>query len=214
MTFRSHLDGAMVELSPERAVEIQSLLGADIAMQLDECLQLPAPPQRDRARHAAVAALGASAASARSRTGAAARGARCSASCRAATIRHLRVASARALVDIGFRRLRHRRPGGRRAAGGHAAHDRGSGAGPAGRASALSHGRRHARRPHRGGRARHRHVRLRAADPQRPPRARVHALRADQSQECAPRRRSAPARCRAVRARRRATIRAPICIIW
>jgi queuine tRNA-ribosyltransferase len=41
--FRSHLDGAMVELSPERAVEIQSLLGADIAMQLDECIKLPAP---------------------------------------------------------------------------------------------------------------------------------------------------------------------------
>ena len=42
MTFRSHLDGAMVELTPERAIEIQALLGADIAMQLDECLQLPA----------------------------------------------------------------------------------------------------------------------------------------------------------------------------
>src|SRR3982074_1248576 len=42
VTFRSHLDGAMVELSPERAIEIQSLLGADIAMQLDECLKLPA----------------------------------------------------------------------------------------------------------------------------------------------------------------------------
>ena len=42
VTFRSHLDGAMVELSPERAIEIQALLGADIAMQLDECLKLPA----------------------------------------------------------------------------------------------------------------------------------------------------------------------------
>jgi queuine tRNA-ribosyltransferase len=41
--FRSHLDGAMFELSPERAVEIQALLGADIAMQLDECIRLPAP---------------------------------------------------------------------------------------------------------------------------------------------------------------------------
>jgi queuine tRNA-ribosyltransferase len=45
VTFRSHLDGAMVELTPERAVEIQLLLGADIAMQLDECLRLPAPPR-------------------------------------------------------------------------------------------------------------------------------------------------------------------------
>src|SRR5262245_31842289 len=43
VTFRSHLDGATVELSPERATEIQTLLGADIVMQLDECLKLPAP---------------------------------------------------------------------------------------------------------------------------------------------------------------------------
>jgi queuine tRNA-ribosyltransferase len=32
----------MVELSPERAIEIQTLLGADIIMQLDECVRLPA----------------------------------------------------------------------------------------------------------------------------------------------------------------------------
>jgi queuine tRNA-ribosyltransferase len=43
VTFRSHLDGAMFELSPERAIEIQNLLGADISMQLDECVKLPAP---------------------------------------------------------------------------------------------------------------------------------------------------------------------------
>src|SRR5262245_16801154 len=42
VTFRSHIDGAMVALSPERAVEVQNLLGADIVMQLDECLRLPA----------------------------------------------------------------------------------------------------------------------------------------------------------------------------
>src|SRR5215510_4189195 len=42
VTFRSHLDGALVELSPERAIEIQILLGSDTAMQLDECLRLPA----------------------------------------------------------------------------------------------------------------------------------------------------------------------------
>jgi queuine tRNA-ribosyltransferase len=50
VTFRSHLDGATVELSPERAVEIQTLLGSDIAMQLDECVRLPAPrSELDRA---------------------------------------------------------------------------------------------------------------------------------------------------------------------
>jgi queuine tRNA-ribosyltransferase len=42
VTFRSHIDGAMVELTPERAIEVQILLGADIAMQLDECVRLPA----------------------------------------------------------------------------------------------------------------------------------------------------------------------------
>jgi queuine tRNA-ribosyltransferase len=42
VTFRSHLDGAMVALTPERAVEVQMLLGSDIAMQLDECVRLPA----------------------------------------------------------------------------------------------------------------------------------------------------------------------------
>jgi queuine tRNA-ribosyltransferase len=42
VVFRSHLDGATVELSPERAIEIQRLLGSDIAMQLDECVRLPA----------------------------------------------------------------------------------------------------------------------------------------------------------------------------
>jgi queuine tRNA-ribosyltransferase len=41
VTFRSHIDGAMIELSPERAIEIQALLGADISMQLDECIKLP-----------------------------------------------------------------------------------------------------------------------------------------------------------------------------
>lgn len=43
VTFRSHLDGAMFELTPERAIEIQNLLGSDIVMQLDECIRLPAP---------------------------------------------------------------------------------------------------------------------------------------------------------------------------
>jgi queuine tRNA-ribosyltransferase len=36
-TFRSHIDGALLELTPEKAVEIQQNLGSDIAMVLDEC---------------------------------------------------------------------------------------------------------------------------------------------------------------------------------
>jgi len=56
VTFRSHLDGAMVELTPERAVEIQNLLGTDIAMQLDECLKLPADkPEITRAMRLSLA---------------------------------------------------------------------------------------------------------------------------------------------------------------
>jgi queuine tRNA-ribosyltransferase len=42
VTFRSHIDGARIELSPERSIEVQRLLGSDIAMQLDECVRLPA----------------------------------------------------------------------------------------------------------------------------------------------------------------------------
>jgi queuine tRNA-ribosyltransferase len=41
--FRSHLDGSLHELTPERSIAIQHLLGADIAMALDECTQYPAP---------------------------------------------------------------------------------------------------------------------------------------------------------------------------
>ena len=42
VTFQSHLDGAEHRLTPERSIEIQGLLGADIQMQLDECIRLPA----------------------------------------------------------------------------------------------------------------------------------------------------------------------------
>src|SRR5215203_143903 len=42
VTFQSHIDGSTHRLTPERAIEIQGLLGADIQMQLDECVKLPA----------------------------------------------------------------------------------------------------------------------------------------------------------------------------
>jgi queuine tRNA-ribosyltransferase len=42
VTFRSHLDGSLHELTPERSVAIQHLLGADITMALDECTPYPA----------------------------------------------------------------------------------------------------------------------------------------------------------------------------
>ena len=43
VTFQSHIDGSRHEMTPERSIEIQGLLGSDIQMQLDECLRLPAP---------------------------------------------------------------------------------------------------------------------------------------------------------------------------
>ena len=43
VTFRSHLDGGKHVLTPERSIAIQGLLGADIQMQFDECIRLPAP---------------------------------------------------------------------------------------------------------------------------------------------------------------------------
>jgi len=41
VTFRSHIDGAKYDLTPERSIEIQTLLDSDIIMQLDECIPLP-----------------------------------------------------------------------------------------------------------------------------------------------------------------------------
>ena len=42
VAFRSHVDGAKHMLTPERSIEIQGLLDADVQMQLDECIALPA----------------------------------------------------------------------------------------------------------------------------------------------------------------------------
>ena len=39
--FQSHIDGSKHELTPERAMEIQRLLGSDIQMQLDQCIEYP-----------------------------------------------------------------------------------------------------------------------------------------------------------------------------
>ncbi|NBT31094.1 MAG: tRNA guanosine(34) transglycosylase Tgt [Rhodobacteraceae bacterium] len=46
VTFRSHIDGSKHELTPERSMEIQRLLGSDIVMCFDECPALPAPDDR------------------------------------------------------------------------------------------------------------------------------------------------------------------------
>jgi len=46
--FRSHLDGALHFLSPEKAMEVQQALGADVIMALDECTEYPASKERVR----------------------------------------------------------------------------------------------------------------------------------------------------------------------
>ena len=41
VTFQSHIDGAKVQLTPERSIEVQRLLGSNITMVLDECTEWP-----------------------------------------------------------------------------------------------------------------------------------------------------------------------------
>lgn len=49
VTFRSHLDGSLHQLTPELAVDIQASLGSDLTMVLDECLAYPASDADTRA---------------------------------------------------------------------------------------------------------------------------------------------------------------------
>jgi len=49
VTFRSHIDGSLHELSPETAIGLQTTLGVDIMMSFDECLHWPATPEETRA---------------------------------------------------------------------------------------------------------------------------------------------------------------------
>jgi queuine tRNA-ribosyltransferase len=64
VTFRNHLDGGELSLSPESVVESQQRLGVDIAMVLDECPPWPitreaAASSLDRTRRASPARRGA-----------------------------------------------------------------------------------------------------------------------------------------------------------
>jgi queuine tRNA-ribosyltransferase len=49
VTFRSHLDGALHQLTPELSIAIQRALGSDIAMAFDDCTPYPATPEQTRA---------------------------------------------------------------------------------------------------------------------------------------------------------------------
>lgn len=98
VTFKSHIDGSKHELTPERSMEIQELLGSDIVMCFDECPALPATEEAvaasmrlsmrwaerskvafgDRPDHALFGIM------------------------QGGVTEHLREESAKALVDIGF----------------------------------------------------------------------------------------------------------------
>jgi len=103
VTFRSHLDGAMVALTPERAVEIQRLLGSDIAMQLDECIRLPQErAELERAMRLSLAWAERSKRAFETAAGTASTGRALFGIVQGGDDRDLRATSARALVDIGF----------------------------------------------------------------------------------------------------------------
>jgi queuine tRNA-ribosyltransferase len=100
VTFRSHLDGTMFELSPERSIEIQALLGADISMQLDECLKLPA--KREEMQRAMELSLRWAERSRRAFEARQAEGYALFGIVQGGDDMDLRATSARELVDIGF----------------------------------------------------------------------------------------------------------------
>jgi queuine tRNA-ribosyltransferase len=100
VVFRSHLDGAMVELTPERAIEIQTLLGSDIAMQLDECIRLP--QERGELARAMKLSLAWAERCKRAFAAGPQTGRALFGIVQGGDDHELRAASARALVDIGF----------------------------------------------------------------------------------------------------------------
>jgi queuine tRNA-ribosyltransferase len=98
VTFQSHIDGRSYDLSPERAMEIQGLLGSDIQMQLDVCLEYP--HSEKEAERAMRLSLGWAT---RSRQAFGAEpGRACFGIVQGGISERLRLDSARGLVDLGF----------------------------------------------------------------------------------------------------------------
>jgi queuine tRNA-ribosyltransferase len=97
VTFKSVYDGSRHRFTPERAIEVQELLGADIAMVLDVCAQLPSTPKVIRQALDRTTEWARRCAAARSRED----------QCLFGIVQggldlDLRVKSAQATVDIGF----------------------------------------------------------------------------------------------------------------
>jgi queuine tRNA-ribosyltransferase len=98
VTFQSHIDGSHHVLTPERAMEIQDLLGSDIEMQFDECVKLPCEEaEASRAMLLSLRWAERSKAAFVAKPGRALFGI-----VQGGDLESLRVESAKALVDIGF----------------------------------------------------------------------------------------------------------------
>ena len=191
VTFRSHLDGRLLELTPERAIAIQEALGADVAMCLDHCPALPASQDGDRRRRRPDDRAGPGAA----RRPTAATDQALFGIVQGGTHADLRAECAEALVAHGLRRLRRRRRQRRRGPRGGPPGPRRDDPPPARRPAALPDGRRPAPGHPRRRRDRHRPVRLRDADPQRPQRNLLHRPR-DRSSFATPPTATTPGRSR------------------
>ena len=109
VTFRSVYDGSVHRLTPERAVEVQEALGADIQMALDVCPPLPSPPEVVRLAVERTASWAVRAAATHRREGQALFGI-----VQGGVDVALRRESAAPRCRRRFRRLRHRRALGRR----------------------------------------------------------------------------------------------------
>ena len=209
--FQSHIDGSRHELTPERSMEVQRLLGSDIQMQFDECVRLPC--SHEEAERAMRLSLRWAERSKDAFGHAAGQG----------DLRHRPgrdgegsspASAPKRLVEMGFDGY---------AIGGlavgepqaamldmieivvpHLPSDRPRYLMGVGTPDDLLQ----------CAEARRRHVRLRAADPRRKARPGLHAPRAAQPAQRALRRRSAPDRSAVVVCRWRATIPAPIGGIW
>jgi len=101
VVFQSHIDGSRHELTPERSMEVQALLGSDIQMQFDECVRLPCShAEAERAMRLSLRWAERSRRAFRGQGGQAAFGI-----VQGGVERDLRIESARALADMDFHGL-------------------------------------------------------------------------------------------------------------
>lgn len=100
VAFQSHIDGSRHMLTPERSIEIQNLLGADIQMQLDECPAIPI--EKDKARDSMLLSIRWAARSRRAFEAMAAPGRALFGIVQGANYQDLRRESLDRLMEIGF----------------------------------------------------------------------------------------------------------------